>query len=37
MKVTYTSGKIAVEIDADTQVELFQQLANFQEIFAETN
>ena len=36
MKVTYTSGKISVEIEADTQIELFQQLANFQEIFAET-
>ena len=27
---------IRVEIEADTQIELFQQLANFQEIFAET-
>ena len=36
MKVTYTSGKISVEIEADTQIELFQRLANFQEIFAET-
>tara|TARA_R110002110_G_scaffold71403_1_gene190932 strand:+ start:3584 stop:3913 length:330 start_codon:yes stop_codon:yes gene_type:complete len=35
MKVTYTSGKISVEIEADTQIELFQNLANFQEIFAE--
>ena len=25
MKVTYTSGKISVEIEADTQIELFQQ------------
>ena len=36
MKVTYTSGKISVQIEADTQIELFQQLANFQEIFDET-
>ena len=36
MKVTYTVGNIALEIDADTQVEVFQQLASFQEIFAET-
>tara|TARA_R110000824_G_scaffold14985_3_gene63341 strand:- start:10876 stop:11205 length:330 start_codon:yes stop_codon:yes gene_type:complete len=35
MKVQYTSGPIKVEIEADTQIELFQQLANFQEIFAE--
>ena len=36
MKVTYTSGKISVEIEADTQIELFQRLAKFQEIIAET-
>tara|TARA_R110002110_G_scaffold140581_2_gene327975 strand:+ start:913 stop:1242 length:330 start_codon:yes stop_codon:yes gene_type:complete len=37
MKVIYTSGKISIEIEADTQVELFQQLANFQEIFSESS
>ena len=38
MKVNYTTsnGRISVEIEGDTQVEIFQQLANFQEIFAET-
>ena len=38
MKVNYTTsnGRINVEIEGDTQVEIFQQLANFQEIFAET-
>ena len=36
MKVVYTKGPISAEIEADTQVEVFQQLANFQEIFAET-
>ena len=30
MKVTYTVGNIALEIDADTQVDVFQQLASFQ-------
>jgi|TARA_R110000765_G_scaffold121857_4_gene218218 DNA-directed RNA polymerase subunit RPC12/RpoP len=35
MKVNYTSGKISAEIEADTQIDLFQKLANFQEIFAE--
>ena len=35
MKVTYTSGRTSVEIEGDTQVEVFQQLANFQEILAE--
>ena len=36
MKVQYTRGPISAEIEADTQVEVFQQLANFQEIFGET-
>ena len=36
MKATYTSGKISVEIDFETQIELFQKLSNFQEIFEET-
>jgi len=38
MKVNYTTsnGRINVEIEGDTQVEIFQQLGNFQEIFAET-
>lgn len=36
MKVRYTKGPISVEIEGDTQVEVFQQLANFQEIFAES-
>lgn len=35
MKLTYTSrnGRMVVEIDADTQTDLFEQLAAFQEIF----
>tara|TARA_Y100001970_G_scaffold78406_2_gene99831 strand:+ start:5006 stop:5335 length:330 start_codon:yes stop_codon:yes gene_type:complete len=36
MKATYTSGKISVEIEFETQIELFQKLSNFQEIFEET-
>lgn len=35
MKVNYRSGKISVEIEAETQVDLFQKLASFQEIFGE--
>lgn len=35
MKLTYVSkdGRMTVEFDADTQTDLFEQLANFQEIF----
>jgi len=36
MKASYTSGKITVEIEFETQIELFQKLSNFQEIFEET-
>ena len=36
MKANYTSGKISVEIEFETQIELFQKLSNFQEIFEET-
>lgn len=35
MKVTYTSrdGRFVVEFEADTQVDLFEQIAGFQEVF----
>ena len=38
MKVNYTnlSGRINVDIEADTQIEIFEQLAHFQEIFDES-
>ena len=38
MKVNYTNstGRISAEIIADTQVEIFEQLAHFQEIFDES-
>ena len=38
MRVNYTtkSGRISVELDGDTQREIFSQLSNFQEVFDET-
>ena len=38
MKVTYTgtNGRLKVELEAESQVDLFQQLGEFQEIFDET-
>ena len=38
MKVQYTnrSGRLTVEIDSETQTDLFMQLATFQEIFDES-
>ena len=38
MNVTYTtpSGRMSVEFQVDTQTDLFQQLAFFQEVFGET-
>ena len=38
MKINYTNstGRISAEIIADTQVEVFEQLAHFQEIFDES-
>ena len=39
MKVKYTTpnNRITVELEADTQVEVFSQLSAFQEVFGETN
>lgn len=39
MKLKYTTnnGRISVELEADTQRELFAQIAKFQEVFEETN
>jgi len=38
MKVNYTTknGRISVELDGDTQREIFSQLSSFQEVFDET-
>ena len=38
MKVNYTnnSGRIMVELDGETQADLFEQLAHFQEVFDES-
>tara|TARA_R110002167_G_scaffold79900_2_gene220032 strand:- start:11161 stop:11487 length:327 start_codon:yes stop_codon:yes gene_type:complete len=36
MKIRYTEGKISVELEGDTQKALFKQLAEFQEVFANT-
>lgn len=36
MKVTREFGKFSVEFDAATQVELFEQVSNFQEVFEQT-
>ena len=38
MKVTYSTGngRLSVELDAETQTDLFEQLAYFQEVFGET-
>ena len=35
MKINYTSrsGRVSVELDAETQRDAFQQLSDFQEIF----
>ena len=39
MKVTYTgtNGRLKVELEAESQVDLFQQLGEFQENFDETD
>ena len=36
MKVTYSSGKLSVEFDCDSQKELFAQLSAYQEVFGES-
>ena len=36
MKVTYQEGKLSVQLECDSQKELFTQLAQFQEVFSET-
>jgi len=38
MKINYTgnNGRVTVELEGDTQVEIFAQLASFQEVFDET-
>ena len=36
MKVTYNTGKMSVELEGETQRDLFGQLAAFQEVFDET-
>jgi hypothetical protein len=38
MKLVYTTGdgRLSVELEADTQKELFRQLSRFQEVFEET-
>ena len=36
MKVTYSSGKLSVEFDCDSQKELFSQLSAYQEVFGES-
>ena len=38
MKINYTSrsGRVSVELEAETQRDAFQQLSDFQEIFDET-
>ena len=36
MKVTYSSGKLPVEFDCDSQKELFAQLSAYQEVFGES-
>ena len=38
MKVNYTtkSGRVSVELNGDTQREIFEQLSSFQEVFDET-
>lgn len=38
MKVNYTTnnGRVSVEVEADTQKEIFKQLALFQEVFDES-
>ena len=35
MKVTYQEGKLSVQLECDSQKELFTQLAQFQEVFSE--
>ena len=37
MKVKHQVGKMTVELEAETHVDLFSQLASFQEVFGETN
>ena len=38
MKVNYSTGngRLSVELNAETQTDLFEQLAYFQEVFGET-
>jgi translation initiation factor 2 beta subunit (eIF-2beta)/eIF-5 len=38
MRVNYTTknGRVSVELNGDTQREIFEQLSNFQEVFDET-
>jgi DNA-directed RNA polymerase subunit RPC12/RpoP len=35
MKVTYQSGKLSVELECDSQTDLFKELSSFQEVFGE--
>lgn len=35
MKLNYTKGQFSVEFDADTQKDMFSQIASFQEVFGE--
>lgn len=37
MKVTYTNKKLNVEIDENSAKDVFKRLAEFQEVFDETN
>ena len=36
MKVTYQEGKLSVQLECDSQKEIFTQLAKFQDVFSET-
>ena len=36
MKISYNAGKISVELEGDTQKDLFAQLSAFQEVFDES-
>jgi hypothetical protein len=37
MKVTHQVGKMTVQLEGETQVDLFSQIASFQEVFGETS
>lgn len=37
MKINYTNKKLAVEIESDSVKDAFKQLAEFQEVFDESN